>query len=134
MSNSCGEIRFMEGGTLKDSTILNSSITNSVVSNSTVESSTITNSTVDDATANSIIQAISHLRVRERRVLTDALLEALLSTTAKVGTIDCHAGNVPAFILGGDDYALGKPAGWLRIGNGALPVYEYDECQEGGLS
>ena len=123
MSNTCGEIRFMEGGTIKDATIVSSSIVNSSISSSNVDSSSVTNLTsIDSASARVILQAIANLSPSELRVLTDALLAAMMSgATATDGV--CLADSMPARVLGGDDYVLGVPEGWLQISNGVIPVF-----------
>ena len=60
MANTCGELRFLEGGTITDSTVLNSTITSSVVSNSTVDTATITDiRSIDSSSADTIANAIA---------------------------------------------------------------------------
>ena len=59
MSNSCGDITFLEGGTVKGSSVLNSQIVNSEISSSLVVSSNIeTLSSVDAPSATTIINRI----------------------------------------------------------------------------
>lgn len=125
MSNTCGEIRFMEGGTIKDATIVSSNIVNSSISSSNLDSSTITNlSSIDSASAKVIMQAIANLSPSDLRILIDALLAAVVSGGfPSVG--ECQNGSMPASILGDNDYVLGKPTGWLVLANGGVPVYGY---------
>lgn len=123
MSNTCGEIRFMEGGTIKDATILNSQMVNSVISSSTIDSSSITNlSSIDSASARVIMQAIAALPPSDLRVLIDALLAAMLASSSAADG-QCLGDSIPATMLGHDDYLLGAPDGWLSISNGVVPVY-----------
>lgn len=124
MSNTCGEIRFMEGGTIKDATILNSQMVNSVISSSTIDSSSITNlSSIDSASARVIMQAIAALSPADLQVLINVLLDAMVAVGNISTTTGCAEGNMPAAYLGDDDYFLGKPDGWLSVSNGAIPVY-----------
>lgn len=123
MSNTCGEIRFMEGGTIKDATIVSSNIVNSSISSSNLDSSTITNlSAIDSASARVIMQAIANLSPSDLQVLINALLAAMVSSGMSSDGA-CSAGDMPASILGGSAYVLGKPAGWLMLSNGVVPVY-----------
>lgn len=123
MSNTCGEIRFMEGGTIKDATIVSSNIVNSSISSSNLDSSTITNlSSIDSASARIILQALASLSPSDLRVLTDALLEALVSSSSSAEGA-CYANDMPAMVLGGGDFVLGKPEGWLEVSNGVIPVF-----------
>lgn len=133
MSNTCGEIRFMEGGTIKDATILNSQMVNSVISSSTIDSSSVTNlSSIDSASARVIMQAIAALSPSDLRVLIDALLAAMIaSSSATQGA--CLGDSIPATMLGNDDYLLGAPDGWLPISNGVVPVYG-SPCGTGGTN
>lgn len=130
MSNSCGEIRFMEGGTLKDSTVLSSSVVNSTVSNSTIESTTITHSTVDSDTAANIIQQIVQLPESTLKILVDAIAARLsadvLPAGAAVSPVSCAAGSMPATIIGDDNAVLGVPGGWIKTEDGLIPVYASD--------
>lgn len=124
MSNTCGEIRFMEGGTIKDATILSSSIVNSSISSSVLDSSSITNlSSIDSASVRVIMQAIAALSPADLQVLIQALLDAMVAAGGVFTSPACSAGNMPAAYLGDDDYFLGKPDGWLPVSNGAIPVY-----------
>lgn len=130
MSNTCGEIRFMEGGTIKDATIVSSNIVNSSISSSNLDSSTITNlSAIDSASARVIMQAIANLSPSDLQVLINALLAAMVSSgMSSVGA--CNVGDMPASIRGGSDYVLGEPDGWLEVSNGVIPVFS-TPCSEG---
>lgn len=125
MANSCGEIRFLEGGTIVDSTIATSNITQSSVSNSTVDTSSITNLTsVDDASALKIVQAIAALPPSELQILANAVQE-LLTTSVPVSSVytKCTNGVIPGAVYGGADTLLGKPAQFATFGDGVVPVY-----------
>ena len=125
MANSCGEIRFLEGGTIVDSTIATSNITQSSVSNSTVDTSSITNLTsVDDASALKIVQAIAALPPSELQILVNVIQE-LLAATVPASDVDttCTNGVIPGAVYGGTDALLGKPVQFAAFGNGVVPVY-----------
>ncbi len=129
MANTCGEIRFMEGGTIKDSTVVSSSVVNSSVSSSNVDSSSITNlSSIDSASVRVIVQQIASLPTSDLAGLLAALLSLASSGTSHVEP-DCLEGNFPAAVAGSGDFVLGKPDGWLNIADGAIPVYQR-ECEE----
>lgn len=133
MSNTCGEIRFMEGGTIKDATILNSQMVNSVISSSTIDSSSITNlSSIDSASARVIMQAIAALPPSDLRVLIDALLAALRGGVDFSTAVTCLDNSIPATMFGNDEFLLGAPDGWITIADGAIPVYR-SPCDEGGF-
>lgn len=131
MSNTCGEIRFMEGGTIKDATIVSSNIVNSSISSSNLDSSTITNlSSIDSASARVIMQAIANLSPSDLRVLLDALLAALRTAGGNVSDSCQISYGLPASLIGGGSYLLGNPNGWLPIADGLIPVYSPCDCVE----
>lgn len=125
MANSCGEIRFLEGGTIVDSTIASSMITNSSISNSVVDTSGITNLTsIDDASALKIVQAIAALPENELQILVNAIQD-LLTATVPVSSVvtACTEGVIPGAVYGGTSALLGEPTKFAAFGNGVVPVY-----------
>lgn len=102
MGNSCSELKFLEGGTIADSTIMRSEISNSVVSNSTIETSTIEKlAGIDAASAttitNKIVENVTNIRnisnavaadetsykaIGEKIVLDEQLVRTLVQTIA----------------------------------------------------
>ena len=71
---SCGEINFLEGGTLKNTSVIGGTINQAVVQGCAVDACNITNlRDIDNASAEAIMTAISKLPPSVLRLLAEAL-------------------------------------------------------------
>ena len=124
MANSCGEIRFLEGGTISESNVVSSAISNSTVTNSTISASTIENLLeVDAATAETVADAIAELSANDIKTLADALLASIEPGVSSPDS-ECTNGVLPGQYIGvSADVFLGAPVGWVSIGSGDCGEY-----------
>lgn len=124
MSQSCGGIDFVEGGTLKSVTILGSQITDSRITGSVFESGQIESLTsIDSSSAKTIADAIAGLSADQLKTLAEAIFAALSATpgATPVGTED---GALPTTIHGNRDALLGKPDMFAQFdARHVMPLY-----------
>ena len=109
MSNSCGALDFLEGGTIKDADIISSNITNSRVSNSVIDACDIENlSSIDADSAKVVADAIAALTPDQLKALAEAIFAAMQNKPG-VSPVSSEADKIPTTILGGREALMGKP-------------------------
>lgn len=121
----CGEISFMDGGTLNSATITNSTVQGSVINGSHIEASGLYKVTeVDDATAQVIATAISELGTEDLRALAKAIADAMPVVEPVLGPDRTQEESLPTEIAGDRRFLLGAPNGWLKLRGVIVPAYK----------
>lgn len=121
---SCGEINFLEGGTIKSADILSSSILNSNVQNSTIDGASVTNLVdIDDASVQKIVDAIAKLPKDKLKALADALRDEFIITPVPAPAAT-ESSATPTTIVGSREQTLGTPEVWAEYGEYAIPLYK----------
>ena len=121
----CGNMSFMEGGTLKNVTMIQSTILNSRVSSSNYDSMTIESITeIQKSAVKTIVDAIAQLSPEELTGLATALFSAI-KTSTKVNPVETEAEDIPTTVVGGREKLLGKPDHWVVMADGvSVPAYK----------
>lgn len=125
MSQSCGTLQYMEGGTLKGASILNTQITDSVISNSTLQGVAIKNlAEIDAASIKTIVDAIAAMPGDQLTTLVNALLSAIVATPQTEPVQSTGQGEIPVTIIGNRSALLGQPVMFTSFGTGyVIPLY-----------
>lgn len=124
MSQNCGSIEYLSGGTVNQASILNSQITSSEVSNSTLKTCAIESLTsVDDASAQVIADALAALPSNKLQALVEALMQSMSFTDATApDTSEDKA--IPTTMYGTRNAILGTPVRWKQLPDGSvIPCY-----------
>lgn len=153
----CGDMRFLEGGTINSSTVVNSQLLNSsfvsgvvdasqitksdfsegTVSDSDIESSTITGSNFD----NGRIRDLAAIDAPSAKAIADAIavlpkdelmqLASVLFSALTVPTGEqpetFNDGSISNVIVGTADVTLGAPEQWGQFGEFVVPMYKPGE-------
>ena len=121
----CGNMSFMEGGTLKSVSILQSSILSSRISSSNFDSMTIESiAEIQKSATKTIVDAIASLSPEELTGLATALFSAI-KTSTKVNPVETEANELPTTVLGSREKLLGKPDHWVVMADGvSVPAYK----------
>lgn len=124
MSQGCGSIDYLNGGTMTGVSILNSQVTNTTISSSTLDSSTISNLTaLDEKSAQVVADAIAALPADKLQALVNALLAALTPKAAPTPALSEESDAIPTDIIGARSSVLGDPDTWLALGEYVVPMY-----------
>lgn len=124
MSQNCGSIEFLAGGTINQSSILNSQITNSEVQNSKLSSCSVESlKSVDDASAQVIADALAALPANKLQALVEKLMASMsYADAAEPATTDDAA--TPTTMYGTRNALLGTPVRWKSLPDGSrVPCY-----------
>ncbi len=117
MSQSCGNLQFVEGGTIKGSSIINSQITDSIISNSTLQSVKIESIlSIDSSSAKVIADAISALPADQLTTLVNAILAAFIASPQADPAVGTGVGELPTTVYGDRSALLGKPQMFAKFG------------------
>lgn len=128
MSQGCGSIDYLNGGTMTGVSILNSQVTNTTISSSTLDSSTISNLTaLDKKSAQVVADAIAALPADKLQALVNALLAALTPKAAPTPALSEESDAIPTDIIGARSSVLGDPDTWLALGEYVVPMYLPDK-------
>lgn len=153
----CGDIRFLEGGTINSSTVVNSQLLNSAfvsgtvdasqitksdfsegkVADSDIENSTITGSNFD----NGRIRDLDAIDAPSAKAIVDAIavlpkdeLMQLASVLFSALTVPMgeqpdtfNDGSISNVIVGNADVTLGAPEQWGQFGEFVVPMYKPGE-------
>lgn len=125
MSQSCGNLQFVEGGTIKSSSIINSQITDSIISNSTLQSVKLESlSSVDGSSAKVIADAIAALPPDQLITLVNAILASFTATPQTEPAVGTGTGELPTTVYGDRAALMGKPQMFAQFGqNYIIPLY-----------
>lgn len=118
MSNSCGPVTFMDGGTLTDVHIYNSEFINGYIANSILSNVKITDGvTIDDAAAQALVSQICEL-IR-------ACVEPIIPKPVYTATppVESANGILPTTILGNRERLMGEPDIYVDFGDYVVPAY-----------
>lgn len=153
MSQACGNLQFVEGGTIKSSSIINSQITDSIISNSTLQavrlesltsldcpsaetiataiaSCDATSPIVDAIVGNPasvklIADAIAALPPDQLVPLVNALLAAFAASPKPAPAVGTGSSELPTTVYGDRSALLGKPQMFVSFGpDYILPLYQ----------
>lgn len=124
MSQNCGSIEFLAGGTINQSSILNSQITNSEVQNSKLSSCSVESlKSVDDASAQVIADALAALPSNKLQALVEALMQSMSFTDATAPDTSEDTA-IPTTMYGTRNAILGTPVRWKQLPDGSrVPCY-----------
>lgn len=124
MSQNCGSIEFLAGGTINQSSILNSQITSSEVSGSTLKTCKVESLTsVDEASAQVIADALSALPANKLQALVEKLMASMKYEDAAEPTTSDDAAT-PTTMYGTRNAILGTPVRWKALPDGSrVPCY-----------
>lgn len=125
MSQNCGAIEYLPGGTITQSTIVNSQITNSDVSTSNLRSCSIESLiSVDDMSAQTIVNALAKLTPAQLQPLMDKLMEAMSFADAATEPDTSDDAATPTTMYGTRNALLGTPKSWKTLPDGSrIPCY-----------
>lgn len=117
----CGNIEFLSGGTINQSSIVSSTITNSDLTGGTISSAAIESlKSVDSNSAKVIAEALAGMDEASKKALAEALGFAPGVGQAPASTTE---DSLPTEVLGDRDQLLGAPAEWVSIGGKNVPAY-----------
>lgn len=124
MSNTCGGIDFLQGGTITSSTIVNSEILSSVIRASEFNCGHITAlASIDDSSIQTIVNGILGLPKEQLIAFATALLEAACGgTVGEPGRTSAEP--LPTTMVGSRDLLLGAPSAWGTLFGKQVPLYE----------
>lgn len=124
MSQNCGSIEFLSGGTINQSSVLNSQITNSEVQNSKLSTCSIESLTsVDESSAQVIADALSALPANKLQALVEKLMASMKYEDATEPTTTDNAAT-PTVMYGTRNAMLGAPVRWKALPDGSrVPCY-----------
>lgn len=126
----CGNLQYVEGGTIRGASILNSQVDSSEISNAVVKASKIEAlAGVDDVSAQTIANALSALPTAQLTALASALQKAT-AITPDTPTEEGNAptstdkNSLPTVVLGDRSSLLGNPVKWIKSADGmVVPCY-----------
>lgn len=133
---SCGEIRFLDGGIIKNAQILTSTLIACALTGCTIDSSTITNlSSIDKASANKILDALC----KADQSYIDAFANIILGMLSSVNQVPdtTTTTNLPTLMYGDSRKGImGAPDKWIKLGDYLLPAYSVSdgETEENGIN
>ena len=121
----CGEINFLEGGTLKNPTIIGGTISQSAIQGSVLDASSITQlRDIDEASAARIADALGALPADKLQQLLTALLAAIHAADSGVHPDTTKLPALPTLMYGDSRKGmLGSPDYWLNLGGALIPGY-----------
>lgn len=130
----CGEIEFLEGGTLKNPTIIGGSISQSTFQGGIVDASDITQlRSIDADSTAKIADALAALPADKLQALLTALLAALAVVDSGVTPDTTKFKSLPTLMYGDSRKGmLGAPDGWMKLGGMLLPIYSEADGVTGG--
>lgn len=127
MSNQCGDLEFVRGGTIVETHIDNSQMSNSSVTSSTIQSSDIVAlASIDPASAQVVADAIARLSPAQLKAVAEAIHNAHSAEYGKVPTAKIsNNATLPTQICGSSrDMLLGTPDAWEQRKDGLVsPLY-----------
>lgn len=119
----CGGTDYSRGATLLEARISDAKISDSIISNSEFTAGAITNlASIDDISVEKIAAALSQLPPESLARLAKAIVAAISITPAAQPDTTTQP-ELPTTIAGGRELLLGKPASWIELSNGVVPVY-----------
>lgn len=125
MSQSCGNLQFVEGGVIKNSSIINSQITDSIITNSVLQAVRLENLTgLDDISAKVIVDALAALPSDQLAPLVSAILTAFVTSPHSEPVSSIGGGELPTTIYGDRTALLGDPELFVKFGKDyVIPLY-----------
>lgn len=122
---SCGEIKFLEGGTLKNSSMIGGSVTYATITDSLLDACEVKNlKSVDDASAEKIADAIAALPADKLQALVKALFDALVLSGGSEAPDTTKMQGLPTLMFGDSRHGmLGAPDTWVAMGGKLIPAY-----------
>lgn len=122
---SCGEIKFLEGGTLKNSSMIGGSVTYATITDSLLDACEVKNlKSVDGASAEKIADAIATLPADKLQALVKALFDALVLSGGSDTPDTTKMQGLPTLMFGDSRRGmLGAPDAWVAMGGKLIPAY-----------
>lgn len=124
MSQNCGAIEYLSGGTLNQATVVNTQILNSEISASALRSCSVVSLTsVDSASAQVIADALASLDPVQLQALMNKLMESMSFADAAAPDSTDNAAT-PTTMYGERTALLGTPKNWKSLPDGSrIPCY-----------
>lgn len=122
----CGDISFLDGGTLTNSTVVSPQIANGTIQSSTFDNGTITAlSSIDDSSLEKLVDGMAKLPANKLAPLLEALLKAVQSVPGSAPT-SSEESSLPTTIVGDRTSLMGAPASWQKFGETTFvfPLYK----------
>ena len=121
----CGQIEFLEGGVLKNTTLIGANISQSTIQGSVLDASDITQlRSIDADSAAKIADAIAALPPDKLQQLLTAILAAIVASDAGVMPDTTQISSLPTLMYGDSRRGmLGAPDFWMKFGGKLLPIY-----------
>lgn len=119
--STCGNMEFLQGGTIQNTTVVGADITSSTVTASEITASTLSNITgIDETTIRTIVTGIMALDENTKKNLLESL--GFSFNTAAAPATNVEAG-LPTTMYGDRSALLGKPVGWISVDGNVVPHY-----------
>lgn len=124
----CGDIDYVDGGTINNATVTNSTVQGSEINGSVVRASQLMEITsVDAKAAQTIADAVGALDAEKLQTLAKAILAAMPTPAATTGPKAEKMDYLPTDVIGSRRALLGAPNGWIEWRGVIIPAFKAGE-------